>query len=133
MPVEIQRFFERYRDAFNALDGDAVAALYAVPSGIVDSSSYTHWTEEGSIRQNMHALCDLYRQHGYVRASFEERTFVEQGADFAIADIKWRIERNAQAPWEFATTYNLMRQQGQWKVLLCTAYSEQRLSSNERA
>ncbi len=129
MPVEIRRFFERYRDAFNALDGDAVADLYAVPSGIVDPRGYTHWVDAAPIQQNMRALCDLYRQHGYVRASFEERAFVEQGEDFAIADIKWHIERDAQAPWEFATTYNLMRQQGQWKVLLCTAYSEQRLNA----
>jgi hypothetical protein len=32
MPLEIRQFFERYRDAFNALDGEAVATLYAVPS-----------------------------------------------------------------------------------------------------
>jgi ketosteroid isomerase-like protein len=132
MPAEIQRFFERYRDAFNALDGDAVAALYAVPSAIVDSASHTQWSDAGPIRDNMRALCELYRQHGYRKADFTERAFLEQGEDFAVADIHWHIERDDAPAWEFRTTYNLQRQQGQWRVLLCTAYNEQRLSSHER-
>jgi ketosteroid isomerase-like protein len=131
MPAAIRAFFERYRDAFNSLDGDAIAQLYALPSGIVDGAGYTHWTDVAPIGANMRALCELYRQHGYVRAEFSERSFIAQGDDFAIADLAWRIERNDAAPWEFCTTYNLKRDQGEWKVLLCTAYSEQRLQSNK--
>lgn len=133
MPAEIKRFFERYRDAFNALDGDAVADLYAVPSGIVDHDGYTHWTDAAPILQNMRALCELYRQNGYLGARFEERAFFAQGEDFAVADLGWHIERKGAPAWEFSTSYNLKRDRGQWKVLLCTAYSEQRLHADERA
>ena len=31
-------FFEPYRDAFDKLDGNAIAALYCVPSAIADPS-----------------------------------------------------------------------------------------------
>ena len=34
MPDEIRAFFDRYREAFDRLDGEAVAHLYAVPIGI---------------------------------------------------------------------------------------------------
>jgi hypothetical protein len=73
----------------------------------------------------MVALCQLYRERGFVRAEFEERQFIDQGEHFAVADLHWRIDWNqGQDPWDFGTTYNLVRTSEGWKVLLCTAYSE---------
>lgn len=125
MPDEIRRFFEIYRDAFNALDGDAVARLYAVPSGIAQGGSYTHWPEFAPIRDNMRALCAVYRERGYAGATFEPGVFLQQGDDYAIADLCWRIEwSDGTEPWRFNTTYNLARTGAGWRVLLCTAYAE---------
>jgi ketosteroid isomerase-like protein len=129
MSPEILAFFESYRAAFDALDGDAVARLYAVPSGIASDTGYMHWSSFEPIRANMIALCALYRENGYAAAGFEPRHVVEQGERFALADVRWQIKRNAgQTPWQFDTTYNLMRTQEGWRVLLCTAYSERRLN-----
>ena len=134
MPKEIRSFFEQYREAFNRLDGEAVARLYAVPSGIASESGYTHWPTVEPIRQNMVALCELYRANGYVSAEFEQVAFLPQGENFAVADISWNIERSAeQEPWRFNTTYNLMRTSEGWRVLLCTAYSENKLSAQPEA
>jgi hypothetical protein len=128
MPTDIQQFFQRYRDAFNALDGAAVAGLYAVPSGIAQDRQYTHWATPEPIRHNMVALCDLYRQRGYVRADFEPGAFLPQGDDHAVVDLQWTIEWSTGAePWRFGTTYNLVRTEDGWRVLLCTAYAETRL------
>lgn len=57
LPPEIRAFFDRYRDAFDRLDGDAIAQLYAVPVGIVTGGAYRHWPDFESIRGNMAALC----------------------------------------------------------------------------
>lgn len=128
MPDEIRRFFERYRDAFNTLDGDAVARLYAVPSGIAQGGTYTHWPEFAPIRANMQALCDLYRARGYAGADFEPGMFLQQGDDYAVADLSWRIDWTGGAEaWRFNTTYNLVRTGEGWRVLLCTAYTETQL------
>jgi hypothetical protein len=130
MPAEIRAFFEQYRRAFDCLDGDAVARLFAVPSGIASDSGYTHWPAFEPIRENMVALCTLYRENGFVSATFEPVTFISQGEDFAVADISWNIERSGrQEPWRFNTTYNLMRTSEGWRVLLCTAYSEKKLNA----
>jgi hypothetical protein len=60
-----------------------------------------------------------------VRADFEPCQFIDQGEQFAVADLQWRIDWNEeQEPWHFKTTYNLVRTEQGWKVLLCTAYSE---------
>lgn len=145
MPQDIVAFFERYRDAFNALDGHAVAQLYAQPCGIAQDGVYTHWPTRADVAANMVALCKLYRDKGFARAGFELTQWVDQGRQHAVADLLWRIEwDNGQEPWRFKTSYNLMRaadaaegvaegvgagvragvRAGGWQVLLCTAYSE---------
>jgi ketosteroid isomerase-like protein len=125
MPREIRAFFENYRDAFNALEGRAVADFYAEPSGIAQDGTYTHWPTRQQVAENMDALCKLYEDKGFVRADFEPGQFIDQGAQYAVADVQWRINWNqGQEPWQFKTTYNLVRTAQGWKVLLCTAYSE---------
>ena len=128
MTAEIRDFFDRYRQAFNRLDGEAVARLFAVPSGIAHGGSYTHWGAFEPVRDNMVRLCELYRANGFREARFEEAAFIAQGEDFAVADLSWHIDRLGDLPpWTFNTSYNLMRTAAGWKVLLCTAYEEQRL------
>jgi len=130
MTAEIRAFFEKYCAAFNQLDGEAVAQLYAVPSGIADDTGYTHWSTFEPICENMVALCGLYRKNGYATASFEPGAFIQQGDHFAVADVQWRIERTGgQEPWRFGTTYNLMRSPRDWRILVCTAYCEKRLKA----
>jgi ketosteroid isomerase-like protein len=125
MPPEIRAFFESYRDAFNALDGHAVAQFYAEPSGIAQDGVYTFWPDRQPVAQNMSALCKIYQEKDFVRAEFEPCQFFSQGDKYAVADIQWRIDWSAdQEPWRFKTTYNLVRTAEGWKVLLCTAYSE---------
>ena len=130
MPRDVTDFFEQYREAFNRLDGDAIANLYCIPSGIVSDRGLTAWQSREPIAENMVALCALYRSNGYKRASFEASHFIAQGPDFAVADIAWTIEREAGAePWHFHTTYNLRRTADGWRVVLCTAYEEKRLNA----
>ena len=129
MPKEIRAFFEQYAEAFNALDGDAVASFFACPSGIVDDSSFEYWATAESVRRNMAALCTLYRDSGYVSASFEPAAFIAQGERFAVADVAWHIHWREREPSSFNTTYNLVRKPEGWRVLLCTAYSEPKPSS----
>ncbi len=133
MPAEIRAFFERYRSAFNALDGEAVASMYAVPSGIAGDSGYTHWPAVEPIRKNMVALCDLYRNNGYVFSEFEPSAFIAQGEHFGVADIEWKIHWREKESSRFNTTYNLMRTSDGWRVLLCTAYSEKKLDAPARS
>ena len=54
--AEVQAFFEAYRDAFNRLDGDAVADLWHTPSTITSteaeaaSAKLTLWSDEEPMR-----------------------------------------------------------------------------------
>ncbi len=88
MPPEIRAFFESYRDAFNALNGRAVAEFYAEPSGIAQDGTYTHWPERKRVAENMMALCKLYEERGFIRADFEPCQFIGQGEKYAVADVQ---------------------------------------------
>jgi len=130
MPRDVTEFFEQYRDAFNRFDGSAIANLFCVPSGIVSDRGLTAWQSREPIAENMVALCALYRANGYKRAHFQPHHYIPQGADFAVADVAWTIEREGGAePWQFHTTYNLRRTVEGWRVVLCTAYEEKRLNA----
>ena len=134
MPHEIRVFFESYRDAFNALDGKAVAELYADQSGIAQDAAYTHWPSRKPVVDNMTTLCKIYKDKGFIRADFEAGQFIDQGTKHAVADVLWRIDWNTgQEPWRFKTTYNLIRTAQGWQILLCTAYSEAALHNATNA
>lgn len=129
VPGDIITFVEGYRDAFNKLDGVAVAQWYAVPSGIASDTGYTHWPSREPVERNMVALCQLYRDNGFAAAQCAIERYLPQGNQYAVVDVHWRVDRvNGREPWVFSTTYNLMQTPQGWRVLLCTAYSEKPLN-----
>lgn len=133
MTPDLQAFLDAYRDAFNRLDGDAVAALYAEPSGISQGGHHTHWPDRTAVAANMRALCTQYREQGFVRAVFEPRLTLPLGDHDALVEVDWRIERAAAPPWRFATAYHLTRGTAGWQVRLCIAHEEVQARSGAAA
>ena len=124
----IRDSFETYRRAFNALDGQAVARLYSEPSAIAQGGELTVWPNQVAVAKNMETLCRMYKERGYVEAEFEPVQFLAQGTEYAFADLRWSIKwANGADPWVFNTSYNLVRRLDGWRVVLCTAYTEERL------
>ncbi len=131
---ETREFFERYRDAFNELDGDAVADLWHTPSSTTDSHTdpagrpaarVTLWAEDAPKRKNMRALCDVYMLNDYARAEFEFDLFHALGANHAFVDVHWQLWRkDGSLLQEFRTAYQLLRTPKGPKVLMATAYEE---------
>jgi hypothetical protein len=129
VPADIRDFFVRYRDAFDRLDGEAIARLYAIPSALVSPQGYFHWADFDSIKRNMAALCHRYRGHGYRSARFEFSGFLALASTFAVVDLLWHIERTGDyKPWRFHTGYNLRRHDTDWRVQFVTAYEETALN-----
>jgi len=126
---EVSAFFDRYRTAFDTLDGDAVADLWHVPSGIADARDgvgrIAWWSEDAPMRANMRALCEVYRAAGYARATFELRSVTPLGAQHAQADLAWTLHRaDGSLLQAFRTGYHLMRTAQGLRVLMATAYEE---------
>ena len=128
---EVQQFFERYRDAFNALDGDAVAELWhAAGSGITDMGAdgqarVTWWPQSGPMRANHQALCELYRHNGFARTEFSLHQHHALGAEHAFALLQWRLLRHdGSLLQQFQTAYQVLRTLQGPRVLLAVAFEE---------
>ena len=132
MPNDIRQFFDSYRDAFNRLDGAGVTAHYHVPSMISHAASEGLFSDAESLAANNTALCNLYRESGFVRADYVENICLEQGNNFYLADLQWTIQLNDKPAQQFNTTYQLARRGASettspsWKIEHVTAYSEKR-------
>lgn len=128
---EVRVFFEGYRDAFDRLDGDAVAALWHAPSAITDASGdegrarITLWNDAAPMRDNMVRLCEAYRAAGYARATFAIEQFVALGAAHAFARLRWQLWRGDGALLQgFRTGYLLLRTGAGPRVFVVVAYDE---------
>jgi hypothetical protein len=135
---EVQAFFERYRDAFDALDGDAVADLWHSASGIAGSRDgighLTWWPDDAAMRNNHRALCAHYRASGYARADFSIAQVVTMGADHAFARLQWTLSRaDGSVLQRFGTGYQLLRTAAGPRVVLCTAFEEDLQEMNRHA
>jgi hypothetical protein len=128
---EVHQFFGRYQAAFNALDGDAVADLWCSASGIADTAPsaavgrLTWWSDDAPMRENMRALCDVYRRNGFARCEWQVQDHVDLGANHSFANLHWTLRRtDGSVLQQFHTAYQLMRTDAGPKVLMATAYEE---------
>lgn len=122
---DIEAFFSAYADAFNDLNGDAVAAHWASPSAIASGAQVTWWAEHAPMAENMRKLCAVYREAGFDHTAFEVLQTVTMGAHDAFALLCWTIHRaDGSVLQRFKTGYHLHRTGGQTRVLLCTAFDE---------
>jgi hypothetical protein len=128
---EVQQFFDRYRAAFDTLDGDAVADLWQSPCAIASAhatdahAELTWWHDDTPMRDNMRALCEVYRRSGYARATFELRGVTPMGPHHAFADVAWTLRRaDGSLLQTFRTGYQLMRAERGLRVRLCIAHDE---------
>jgi len=122
---DIEAFFTAYADAFNDLNGDAVAAHWASPSAIASGASLTWWPEHAPMAENMRKLCAVYQEAGFEHCRFEVLQAVPMGAHDAFALLRWTLTRaDGSLLQRFSTGYNLRREGGRTRVVLCTAFDE---------
>lgn len=128
---EAQAFFESYREAFNRLDGQAVADLWHRSSGIADAQGpdgnarLTWWPEDAPMRANHVALCAHYHRADYGRADFNIEQHVPMGPAHAFVHVSWTLMRtDGSLLQQFHTGYQLMRTDQGLRVLLAVAHQE---------
>ena len=134
---ETQTSFESYRDAFNRLDGNAVADLWHGRSGITDSGGagsvdgaggvarLTWWPDDAPMRANHVALCAAYRGNHYGRADFAIEQHLALGPNHAFVHLHWTLQRqDGSLLQQFHTGYQLMRTSVGPRVLLAVAHQE---------
>lgn len=125
MSEPLDAFFARYAACYAALDGDAVAALCAVPLTISQGGTLTCWTEAAPILANMRALCGVYREAGLAQATPELLQQHRLGAHDAFALVRWTLTRaDGTLIQRFLTGYQLLHGAQGWRITWVTAFDE---------
>lgn len=122
---DIEAFFRAYADAYQDLNGDAVAAHCAAPMAISQAGTVTWWAEHAPVQDNMRQLCAVYREAGLDRVDFAIEQATLMGAHDAFALLHWTLTRaDGSLLQQFRTGYHLHRHGGRTQVLLVTAFDE---------
>lgn len=115
--TDVNSFFERYGQAFEAYDADAIAACFLTPCLFVRDGTTETSTTPDEVAASVRALLDLHRAWDVQTATPAEVTVLEEGGHHAIARVEWTLGRtNSRVAWAFATTYTLVAGADDWRI-----------------
>ncbi|MDB2331153.1 ketosteroid isomerase family protein [Alteromonas sp.] len=90
----MEELFNKYTEAFNAFEPEAIASLYRLPCAISDADGVQTFTERTALVAKFALNCESMRNFGYQHAQF---TILEQqalGKDKVAATVGWRVTVN---------------------------------------
>jgi hypothetical protein len=125
LTAEIVHFFEGYASAYDAFDAAAIAAHFAVPAYILhqDRAAPAFATREALVA-NMERLNTINRESRYGRATFAPPFVVAFAPTLVQATVPWTVhDVDGGVLWRFTCTYNLIRTDDSWKIVLCTNHA----------
>ena len=126
MHMTLQEFFNRYSQAYSALDARAVYAMFTRPFTAVHHGQIatfgSHETE--ALYQATVGILDYYRNQGVTSASCYLAEVLPFGNDLATVKVRWTAKRNNAEPWIFSTAYHLIRENGEWRIYGLAQFEE---------
>ena len=100
-----------------------MAGFFHCPCLMVNGDFVAPLTSEDAILANMRGLVAHHREQGYGRAVVADLDVQLASESLAIVSVHWRVfDREDALLWDFRNTYNLVRYDSNWKVLVSTTH-----------
>ena len=125
LAAEIVRYFEGYARAYDTFDAERIAAHFEVPSHILhpDRRSAGFTTREALVA-NMERIDTINRDARFGRAAFSPPRVTAFAPTLVQATVPWIVhDVDGAVLWRFTCTYNLVRTDDGWKIVLCTNHA----------
>ena len=120
----VDRFFDRFVDAFATFDGARVGALYHVPGiALRDDGSVDRIDSREQVERFFQVALDGYWRDGCRRARFRDLAVVPLGGRSVVATVTWELvadDERVLRRWR--QSYNLIWAGTEWQVLASTAH-----------
>lgn len=118
----IRAFLKQYTEAFEAIDGNRIAALYYMPTLTMRGDGSIHCLQSREeLARFFQGVADSYFQDGYRGGSFENLQVTPIGGRSALATLDWEMRRaDGSLIREWRQSYNLVRIAGGWQILVST-------------
>jgi hypothetical protein len=116
-------YFERYAEAFDRFDAEAIAGFVQVPCLMVNDDHVTLLPTEHAVVSNMRMLCDYHEREGYGGAHVLDVRVRESSPRVRHVDVDWRIDHREGSPlWWFTNTYQMTKHSGDWRIVVSTTH-----------
>jgi hypothetical protein len=119
---EIQGFFEEYSKAFEAIDGNRIAALYYMPTVTMRGDASIHCLQSREeLARFFQGVADTYYKDGFRNGGFGNLEVVPIGERSALATMDWKLRRgDGSVIREWRQSYNVVRVGVGWQILVST-------------
>jgi len=124
--ITIQKFFERWKSAFDRFDAEAITDHMNVPLTIVSKDGAAALTDRAQIVANFEAVNELHRGLGYHEAELEElNVFPTYAVNVVRAETRWAFRRiDNSLIYRFRMIYILADYGQGWKAVVAVNVDE---------
>jgi ketosteroid isomerase-like protein len=117
----MEELFNKYTEAFNAFDPQAIASLYRLPCAISDADGVQTFTQRAALVKKFTSNCESMRNVGYQHAQFSLLEQHALGDDKVAATVAWRVVID-DSNVDFRTLYICHFVDNEWLVFNANVY-----------
>ncbi|WP_218511681.1 DUF4440 domain-containing protein [Variovorax sp. dw_308] len=119
---DVRAFLVRYQDAFDAIDGQRIAALFHIPAVTMRGDGSIHALQSRQeLASFFQGVADNYQKDGYAGGRFEELQVSPIGGRCALATLDWvMLRHDGSFIRKWRQSYNLVRVDSGWQILVST-------------
>jgi ketosteroid isomerase-like protein len=122
--AEISSYYKAYADAFHARSGTQIADFYCTPCISMRGDASIHcFQSRPETEKFFQGVADTYYKEGLRRSEIKNLEVVPIGGRSLLASMDWVFYRgDGTLLKEWRQSYNLVRIDGRWRILLSTFY-----------
>jgi hypothetical protein len=122
MQQELERFFDDYLNSWTK-GPDAIAQCYSEPCMTARNGALRVNPSRSDTASLFAEVDRQYRSRGYTQGERLSLDWKSLGANCALATIRWSYQSpSGETLWETTFSYNLIKQNGDWKIYVQTMH-----------
>jgi ketosteroid isomerase-like protein len=119
--LNMEEFFQKYTEAFDSLDANAIADLYMLPCSASDGDGANVFSNRESLVEKFSGNCTSMKGMGYKHSKFSILDVTDMGGIAKAVVIGWRVFTTG-SEFEFRTLYVCHNINGAWRVFSANVY-----------
>lgn len=124
MQVELRNFFDAYLESWPKGPA-AIAEFFSEPCLTARAGALRVHLSREDFASHFDVVDKQYRDRGYKRGECLSFNSQSLDAKCALATVRWAYRGSAsETIWETTFTYNLMKQDGAWKIYVQTMHDQ---------
>jgi hypothetical protein len=119
---EFTSYFEAYGEGFHARSGSRIADFFCTPCVSMRGDASIHcFQSQPEIKKSFQGVADTYYEEGLRKSEIKNLEVIPIGGRSLLASMDWVFYRgDGTLLKQWRQSYNLVRVDGRWKILLST-------------